>query len=908
MNTNSTPAQKLYVELTTRITSQKLHYRAGSEESAAVSVSSLFATTRKLLIEHPGALAFERVALAMLNSVARPFTARWHGWMTEDARDLDASGKPSLKFPDERVRRMFRAELIELQGKLQPYVGMLITMKSSADGKDSAEDILAPIDLAQLKKDESSVLLADLGPPIIAGIGNEIAFAGKLSGASIFAEERKTIAKRRTSLKISHAEDVDYKLYNASGLALSGGGIRSATFCLGIVQVLQRKGLLLNFDYLSTVSGGGYLGAFLSCSLGTEISNYDETGRKRAEETFQRDGEQTESLLLRHLRNNSKYLLNGGLLAKLRFVGVMVSGFLWNLIMVLPIPLIAAMLVFVLQENLWGKPLNSLGDASPFPPLLAGWHGIALVSLAGVLVLLWLLLPPIQRLTHGMPQESCGWKLRSGMETLAVWLGFTTVGVSALYLLPALIHGYAWLADNSRHWNPTWLKDSRFGDIATLSTGGALSAVLGLLGVWITPRLPMLRTMAIKLFILSGPLLLLLVFLVVCFRLGMGTDQADWTLTQVGGVTAGLILWGWLFVNINTLAPHRYYRSKLCECYLTRRKAGEGSGRIESLQQVKLSALNHDDAAPYHLINMTLNTPTSSNEDLRGRASDFFVASKHFIGSPLTGYQATAEMENVDPHFDLGTAMAVSGAAASTSMGWKSMPQFRFLMSLFNIRLGFWLRKPGTTGLPKLFEGAGPWYFFRETFGRMDETCRYVNLSDGGHIENLAVYELLRRKCKFIVCVDAGQELGMECGDLIRLERYATIDLDIAMHYEVGDLVPQRNGLSRAHAILVKIEYDASTLDRQLGWMLYLKLAVTGVEPVFVRDYRRENPAFPHQTTGDQFFEEEQFEAYRALGACAMDGMFRKEITGNGEPAGIESWFQSLANNLLRDNDSCFKQ
>jgi hypothetical protein len=239
-------------------------------------------------------------------------------------------------------------------------------------------------------------------------------------------------------------------------------------------------------------------------------------------------------------------------------------------------------------------------------------------------------------------------------------------------------------------------------------------------------------------------------------------------------------------------------------------------------------------------------------------------------------------------------------------MGWRTLPHFRFLMTLFNIRLGYWLRKPGTPSVHRLLEGAGPWYFFREMLGWMDETCRYVNLSDGGHIENLAVYELLRRKCKFIVCVDGGQEAGMECADLVRLERYATIDLDIAMHYDLSDLTSQSNGLSRAHAILVKIEYDASMPTKQLGWMLYLKLAVTGVEPVFLRDYRRENPAFPHQTTGDQFFDEAQFEAYRTLGGCAMEGMFRGEIVGKATPATMEAWFQCLASNLLPDNDAAF--
>src|SRR5262249_7773400 len=46
------------------------------------------------------------------------------------------------------------------------------------------------------------------------------------------------------------------------GLAFSGGGIRSATFNLGMLQSLARLNLLSKFDYLSTVSGGGYIGSW----------------------------------------------------------------------------------------------------------------------------------------------------------------------------------------------------------------------------------------------------------------------------------------------------------------------------------------------------------------------------------------------------------------------------------------------------------------------------------------------------------------------------------------------------------------------------------------------------------------------------------------------------------------------
>ena len=210
-------------------------------------------------------------------------------------------------------------------------------------------------------------------------------------------------------------------------------------------------------------------------------------------------------------------------------------------------------------------------------------------------------------------------------------------------------------------------------------------------------------------------------------------------------------------------------------------------------------------------------------------------------------------------------------------------------------------------------EGPGPWYLIKEIFGWMKETDRYLNLSDGGHIENLAVYELLRRRCKFIVCVDGGQEPGMECADLIRLQRYADIDLGIRMEYDISDLQLDANRLSRAYAILVKIFYkepDSQNPDwanAELGWMLYIKLAATGTEPAYVTDYRRTHPAFPHQTTGDQFFDEAQFEAYRMLGECAAESLFRDELLGKAVPETLQAWFQLLANNLLPDNDAVFK-
>jgi len=931
-------AALLWTELVTRIASRSLHYRSGSEESAAASVHSLFKTTRQLLGESGPGTPFAEIAVTLLNEVLAPRTSRWHGWMTALDRAQGPEDKAELKFADERVRRMFRAELNELRDHLQHYVQMLATLAKNPDAKDLS--VLAPDLLAVLEKDKQSRPGAKLGDPLAAKISAAVSFAGTVTGEDILKSERVILDERRRDLKLPKApESSSDPLLNATGLALSGGGIRSATFCLGIVQVLVRRRLFHRFDYLSTVSGGGYLGSFLSCALGTKHPGYTLTGEARVQDAFENTNGQSESGLVRHLRNNSKYLLDGGLGTRLKILGLLFSGILWNLLILLPIPLLAAWAVCQ-GHNFWGGALRALNAGGTWFPSWgdgwlgtgAAWSALLLRWILYPLGVLWLFIPLVQRSTHGHPPGSAAVLLRHRWEAVTLWIGRLALFLGLLFCVPALFHAYDWLKNSS----PALFEGKGLNDLVTVSAGGVVSALLGLLAARLSRLWPRLRGVAVRLFIFSGPVVLLFIFLLTGNRLGLGRNLVlddliwDWEPSVVLWVSLGLLVWGWLFVNINTLAPHRFYRRKLCDCYLTRRSVDPAKGplapavpptsavppapvvpaapvpvRINKVEEVKLTALCGDPAAPYHLINMTVNAPTSKNPDLRGRGGDFFLTSKAWTGSPITGYFETGTVEKIDAHFDLGTAMAVSGAAASSNMGWKTMAPFRFIMALCNVRLGYWLRRPGTRWLPT---GCGPWYLYREMLGRMDERSRYLNLSDGGHIENLAAYELLRRRCKFIVCVDGGQEPGMECADLIRLERYASIDLGIQMQYDIADLMLQVNGLSRSHAILVKIIYPvASGEPPATGWMVYLKLAATGIEPAYVREYRRGCPAFPHETTGDQIFEEDQFEAYRALGEWAMEDLFRPEITGTTVPKELEPWFQCLADRLLPDNDAAFR-
>ncbi|MEO6036464.1 MAG: hypothetical protein ABIQ35_14525, partial [Verrucomicrobiota bacterium] len=246
------PATQVRVELATRITTQHIHYRSGNEEAAAESVAKLFPIVRELLVVHWQAKAFEWVALRLLNETIRPYTARWHGWIVEK------------NFSSEQTRRVFRSELQNLQKELEIYLHAFASLEQGNTPDLRTEE-------SNRKREATASLGSDC---LRAGMSDQVAVAGNISIQEINDTERREILARRALFGRAPLDHSQTPLENATGLALSGGGIRSATFCLGVTQILARKKLIEQFDYLSTVSGGGYLGSFLSCALGT----HTETG------------------------------------------------------------------------------------------------------------------------------------------------------------------------------------------------------------------------------------------------------------------------------------------------------------------------------------------------------------------------------------------------------------------------------------------------------------------------------------------------------------------------------------------------------------------------------------------------------------------------------------------------------
>ena len=273
--------------------------------------------------------------------------------------------------------------------------------------------------------------------------------------------------------------------------------------------------------------------------------------------------------------------------------------------------------------------------------------------------------------------------------------------------------------------------------------------------------------------------------------------------------------------------------------------------------------------------------PSQENHGLGG------LPLKRLITTELdpNGYRPTADYEG---GLSLGTAMAISGAAASPNMGYQSSPALAFLMTVFNVRLGWWLGNPRskhTWAAPGPALGLG--YLMKELFGQTTGESGFVYLSDGGHFENLGIYELVRRRCSVIVACDAEQDEKMafsglgnaieKCRtdfgvdikiDVERIRRTTEDGASDGLHYAVGRICYNSRLKENEH------KNEPENLDGD-GILIYIKSSVTGDEPVDILRYKAEHEHFPHQTTSDQWFDESQFESYRKLGEHVMDSVVK---------------------------------
>lgn len=326
-------------------------------------------------------------------------------------------------------------------------------------------------------------------------------------------------------------------------------------------------------------------------------------------------------------------------------------------------------------------------------------------------------------------------------------------------------------------------------------------------------------------------------------------------------------------IDVNLFSIYHFYRQRLIRCYLGASRCKTrmphpftGFDPRDDMPLADLCRLDNGQTVcqrPYPIHNTAMNLVAGKQLAWQQRRAAAFAFTPLACGSSFTlPDEHGACLSHYRPSDRymagvwLGSAMAISGAAASPNMGYHSSPALTFLLTVFNVRLGHWNGNPAHS---RAWATQGPrfggTYLLRELFGLTDHTSPYVYLSDGGHFENLGLYELVRRRCVTIIAIDAGQDALKTFDDLGNAIRkcYADFGVVIDVHADA---------LKTGYSAVGRIHYP----DAPEGTLIYVKPKLTGSEPADLQNYALTHPDFPHQSTADQWFDESQFESYRKLG------------------------------------------
>jgi hypothetical protein len=808
-------SHRFHVELISRVATQPLGYSTGVERSALASIFELFGRARALTQQERDCQTFETIVWHVLNTYVRPFTAKWHA--RSESGELNALDSSDT----------FRSELQILQKRLAFLDKALNLICDHQEPSPTIANLARP----QTIHDEM-MRMVEWRP-----MGTKRANHSDLS-----RQEEEKINERRRFYNVPRRDW-------AAGLALSGGGIRSATFAMGVMVALSKRGLLEQFDYLSTVSGGGYAGSFITQLLGAAPPNSN-LGLRRTELPFEKN--EGESELLQRIRQGANYL-SSATWERFTLGIAQAQGIFLTLFIVSSIISVIAFVDYLLR--------SLLSDAI--------WNAVALYSSIALCALF--LAIPLGR----------GWlgNALTGERRWLVWLG-------VVFLIPPI-----WVGLGGIH--------NLFGLFWRSIHADGQTGIAQLIVAWTVVGSSLIVLSATFARVgLSRPVILSALSVVALISIeAIAYHQfqiaGTWAAARFVACMALIALALWFAFDVNATSLHSFYRTKLARAFLFDDKCHEAI-------PLKLSAINTNRPL-FPILNCALNVPGSENPKMRGRHSDVMSFTPVAAGASLIGHFPITDWERANPSLDLATVMALSGAAVSPQMGLRTTRHSSFWLTILNLRLGAWLKNPKAPD-QKAKRPNGK-YLFQELLATATENATFVQASDGGHIENLGIYELLRRRCRFIVAVDGEQDEMMTFHGLTNLQRLAYIDFGITIEVNLDDLRLGTDGLSRSHFRFCRIRYPLGKLDQQeeVGYLLYLKLSLTGNEGEFIRRLKLDEPSFPHHSTANQFFNEVQFEAYRALGEHVGDKMFLPSITSFDDASMIklETWFSGLGDSFL---------
>jgi hypothetical protein len=228
--------------------------------------------------------------------------------------------------------------------------------------------------------------------------------------------------------------------------------------------------------------------------------------------------------------------------------------------------------------------------------------------------------------------------------------------------------------------------------------------------------------------------------------------------------------------------------------------------------------------------------------------------------------------------------MAMSGAAISPSMGKMTKRPLTFLMALANVRLGVWVPNPRWIGelqrrqeLRLRYVRPRPFYLLCELLGLNRVNSKYLYITDGGHYENLGLVELLRRGCTEIYCLDASG-VGADGAEFESIGEAVTLARgELGVEIEFGtpspaDMVPdEKTHFAKDDVVTAEIKFPSTEEGKEgvVGKLVYVRNAMTETVPWDVRAHHQADPRFPNNSTVDQLYTDQKFEAYRVLGSRA---------------------------------------
>lgn len=382
------------------------------------------------------------------------------------------------------------------------------------------------------------------------------------------------------------------------------------------------------------------------------------------------------------------------------------------------------------------------------------------------------------------------------------------------------------------------------------------------------------------------------------------------------------------FLNLSSFIG--FYAGRLRRAYLGASNPHRVDGRKPSDQDdpgddiTPVHYYRPGSGAPLHLINVTIAETRGEGSALvqRDRKGRPMTLSPAGYLVPTVGeervrirfgntHQKTAvKSPSAATDLPMSTWIAISGAAFSTAIGSYTSTGFSLLAGLANLRLGYWWKPFRENGALRPTQWIQR-YLLREFLARFGGIFHHRwYLTDGGHFENTGVYELVRRRVPLIVACDNGADPDYDFGDIVNLTRKLRIDFEAELDFmpcaeldkllgrstptrmlfgELGDLVRFHKGSSSRgpYAALARITAPARPgKDAYLGTMILIKPRLGGLELADLLDYNRVDATFPQQTTGDQFFDEAQWESYYRLGIMIAELIF-------SPPANRQRWTPS---------------